>query len=451
MIPMPHQLAGARFLANRRTALLADMPRCGKTGAAIMAADYIMAETVLVITTASGRGVWKRGFADWSAFNRPLQVIEGQKKLDPKTAVAVAGWGGLTSPKIRSELLRRNWSLIILDESHAAKSFEAQRTMALYGLPLEGGRVLSKTTALINKGETIWCLTGTPLPNSPADAYPMMRALCPERLAASGDLPDVTTYKAFLSRYCVVKPKKIGWHRWIDVVIGGRNLEELRGRLDGFLLRRTQEHVGIRPPIYETFPLLVSDKVKREAQAGLDTAKVLAAAEAGDTKKLEITLGPLLRLTGEIKARAVVEVVRDEFDGGLDKIVLMAWHKDAMQILRDGLSTYGVVGIDGATSPAKRAEAEIRFRTDPKTRVFIGQIRAACEAIDLSAASELLFVETTFQPAMMGQAAQRISNVDQTKNTRVRVAVLADSIDEVLQASLMRKWVDIRKVITNAA
>lgn len=448
MIPLPTQLTGARFLASRRTALLADAPRVGKTGAAIIAADLVMADTILVITTASGRAVWKRGFADWSAFNRPLQVLDGPKKLNPDTAVAVAGWGGLTSPKIRSELLRRNWSLVILDESHAAKNFDAKRTAAVYGIPHEDGRILHHGTAIADRADAVWCLSGTPISNALNDLYPMMRALCPERLAGSDTLPDVTTYKAFLNRYCVVKPKKIGFHRWIDVVIGSRNEAELRARLDGFTLRRTQQDVGIREPIYETFPLLVSAKARREAEAGIDSAKVLAAAEAGDTKALEMHLGPLRRLTGEIKARAVVEAVRDEFDGGLDKIVLMAWHTDVLQILRDGLSTFGVVWIDGSVSGAKRAEAETRFRDDPKIRVFIGQIQAAGEAIDLSAASELMFVEASFSPKDMAQAAQRISNHGQAAQTRVRVAVLDGSIDEALQSVLLRKWTAIREVLS---
>jgi SWI/SNF-related matrix-associated actin-dependent regulator 1 of chromatin subfamily A len=180
-IPLPTQLSGAKFLASRRAALLADAPRVGKTGAAIIAADLVMADTILVVTTASGRAVWKRGFADWSAFNRPLQVLEGSRKLDPKTAIAVAGWGGLSSPKIRSELLRRPWDLVILDESHAAKNFDAKRTAAVYGVPFDDGRILHHGPAITNRAGAVWCLTGTPIPNAPNDLYPMM-----QRSARSG-------------------------------------------------------------------------------------------------------------------------------------------------------------------------------------------------------------------------------------------------------------------------
>lgn len=445
--PFPTQLSGAQFLANRKNALLADEPRVGKTGTAIIAADYCLDEKLLIVTTASGRPVWKRGLQDWSAFPRPVQILTEKNHLDPKIPSAIVGWGGLASPKVRAALLQRRWDRLILDESHWAKSFEAKRTQAAYGVLMHDGQALSASGGVAHTAAGVWCLSGTPLPNAPNDLYPMMRALCPHRLKASGDWPDVTRYDDFLKRYCVTKPKKIGNWKWIQVVIGGRNLEELRERLGDFMLRRTQQDVGIREPIYETLPLIVSDKIRREVEGDLDSQTILAAAEAEDTKSLEMHLGPLRRLTGEIKARAVVEAVEEEFACGLDKIVLMAWHKETMQILKEGLSQFGVVGIDGSTLPTKRAEAEQRFLNDPKIRVFIGQIQAAGEAIDLSAAATLWFVETSFTPKDMKQAALRITNHTQTRQALVRVCVLEGSIDEALQTILLRKWQSIREVL----
>ena len=70
MRPLPTQISGAAFLAQRRFALLADQPRVGKTGAAIMACDMALDASILVVTTASGRPVWRKAWADWSAAGR---------------------------------------------------------------------------------------------------------------------------------------------------------------------------------------------------------------------------------------------------------------------------------------------------------------------------------------------------------------------------------------------
>ncbi|MGE0211799.1 MAG: SNF2-related protein [Parvibaculaceae bacterium] len=447
--PLPTQLSGAKFLADRKAALLADAPRVGKTGAAIMAADYIFARKILIITTASGRAVWKRGLPEWSIFPRRVQVITETTTINPSTDCVIVGWPSIAEPKVRARLLRVEWDLIISDEDHYAKNFEAKRTQALYGLLDGDGARLLTSGALFAKAKRCWTLTGTPLPNSPFDMYPRLRALAPERLAgdAKREWPDVTREGDFKKRYCITRPKRISNFRSIDVIVGGRNERELAERLEGFVLLRTQEDVGIRPPVYETFPLGVTDQVRTRIERDVDTAKVLAAAEAGDTKALEMHLGPLRRLTGRIKAQLVVEALHDEFGCGLDKIVLGYWHKEVGEILRSGLSRYGVVGIDGSTPASTRQVAEDHFRNDPDMRVAVNQIAAAGEAVDFSAAATLWFVESSFIPKDMKQFALRITNHTQTRQCFVRVPVLEGSVDEALQQILLRKWTSIREVL----
>ena len=65
--------------------------------------------------------------------------------------------------------------------------------------------------------------------------------------------------------------------------------------------------------------------------------------------------------------------------------------------------------------------------------MFDGQIQAAGEAIDLSAARELWFVETIFSPGLLGQAAQRIAGPNQKRSAFVRVCLIEGSIDEALR------------------
>ena len=437
LTPLPHQLSGALFLSGRRTALLADAPRVGKTGTALIAADYIQARSVLIVTTASGRAVWRRAVKDWCQLPHDFTIL---------------GWPELATAKGREAALRP-FDLVILDESHNAKNFDAKRTQAVYGLP-DGG-LLRIEASIAAKASTVWALTGTPMPNSALDLYPMMRALCPDRLTAWGFPTDVSDFEAFADRYTFRRPKTVGWHRTIMVVRGPQTEREraqaeernaeLRARLDGFVLRRTQRDVGIRPPIYELMPI---EHQGRKPDNG-DAAAILAAAEAGNTRDLEMHLGPLRRITGTLKVPGVVRAVEDAFDGGLDKVVLAYWHRDVGDALCTGLGEYGVVRLDGSTSEKERATAEARFR-DPKNRVFVGQIQAAGEAIDLSASAELWFVESSFVPAQMAQAAMRITNHGQIRQAVVRVCVLEGSIDETLQAILMRKWVQIKEVLINA-
>lgn len=436
--PLPTQIEGALFLAQRQVALLADAPRVGKTGAALLAADMILARTILIVTTASGRGVWKAALPIWTQLDRSVAVVT-PKNAEADADVLIVGWPSVADAKVRAALMRRRFDLAILDEDHYAKSLEAKRTQAVYG---------DREQAVIRRARVVWPLSGTPYPHSPADGYPRLAALAPERLAADPDRgwPDVSDQGDFLHRYCQIRRKKLSGFNWIDVVVGGKNENELAARMAGFYLRRTQEDVGIRPPVYEDLPLVIDEKTRRQVNGNVDAVRVIEAAEKGQTRELEMHLGPLRRLTGEIKARMAADAVAEEFDCGLDRIALMYWHRDVGDILAEKLAKFGVVRLDGSTAPAARDAAVAAFQSG-EARVFLGQIVAAGEAIDLSASAVLWFVETSFTPKDQAQAALRITNHGQKRQAVVKVVTLAGTIDEAIQSRLRMLWTTIRKVM----
>lgn len=433
--PFPHQIEAARFLADRRTALLADEPRVGKTGAAIMAADYILAQNVLVITTASGRANMGREWGQWQEVHRTIQVVYDTSGRIPLNAdVVVIAWSIVTSEPVLAQLHKRKWDVLILDESHYAKGL-SKRTAAAFGL--------------VPRAANVWCLTGTPTPNGdPRELYPALRFLAPDRLGG-------LSYEQFEHRFCQMGISYASG-RPRPVFREGKNLDELRQRLDGWWLRRTQQDVGIREPIYALYGLHVSDFNKAfveqaSAIAGTVVDDILTAAEMGDTAFLELHLGPLRRVTGLLKARAVAAAIAEELeDGGLDKIVLMAWHTSVIDALRQELFGHGVVGIDGRT-PANARQGIVDDFTKGSARVFVGQIQACGEAIDLSAACNLMFVEPSFSPKDMHQAALRITNHNQRRQCVVRFAALTGSIDEAVMAVLARKVATIKEIWAHAS
>lgn len=444
MIPMPTQITDAHFLADRQRAFCWSACRTGKTGTAIMAADMIEAKTILVVTTASGRGVWRKAFHDWSDTPRRVRVIGS----DPagKTDVAIVSWE--MAKKLVGQFAKRP-GVTILDEDHKATNPEAQRTQHVYGRMVDDGETMLTDHAIVQPGDRVWHLSATPLPHDLGNAWARMRASCPERLLADPrrGWPDVTAFGAFREHYCRIGYKKLPNMERIPIMLEGKNAPELRARLDGMYVRRTQAEVGIKAPAYELLPLIVSAAARRELADVPHANKILAAADAGDTDALEKWLKPIRRLTGIVKAKAVVQAVTEEFEGGLPKIVLAYWHRDVGDILEEGLSKFGVVRLDGSTSMKGREAAARDFGT-PGVRVFLAQIEAACEAIDLSAANELWIVEFATSPRQMDQISKRITNVNQRGSTFVRACCIEGSIDEKLQASLMRLWRSIKEVVT---
>ena len=436
-----HQIAGAQFLASRQAALLADEQRVGKTAAAITACDYVMAENILVVTTASARAQWAREFREWG-LPRETRVIFSAKERVPEGGVVIVAWTMVA--ELREKLAARRWDVLLLDESHAAKNPGAKRTIAVFNTDP------AAPEGLYASADHVWCLSGTPVPNSPADLWPTLRALAPTRLMyyVPSDNGTPFEYDRFVERYCTYKMRHFNG-AWTKVIKGGKNLDELNERVKGFWLRRTQQDVGIRAPIYSTFALTV-DKLPPELRDSEDAQLVFDAMETGETETLEMHLGPIRRLTGHMKAHAVVAAATEMLEeGGLDKLVLMAWHTDVIDILYTGLARFNPVGIDGRTPAARRDVTARVFQQRADTRVFIGQIQAAGEAIDLSAAAELWFVEPSFVPKDMSQAAMRITNHSQKRQALVRVCALAGSIDEALMTILTRKVATIRTIMEN--
>jgi SNF2 family DNA or RNA helicase len=420
----PHQIEGARALASGLI-LLADEPRVGKTGAMVVAADLCLERKLLVVTTATNRAGMKRDIEQWQMLPRKVQVLHkaGQRIADDTDAVVVA-WSTLSGQA--DMLMRWRPDRVVLDESHYAKSYEAKRTMAAMSIAARF---------------PTWCLSGTPMPNSPLDLWPMLLTLAPSTVKGM-------TQDSFMERYCVVRRKWLAGEMK-PIVMGGKNEEELRERIKGLWLRRTQADVGITQPIYSTLLVEPTATTRRQILAAakdLNLEAILDAAETGETGSLDMHLGALRRMTGTAKAHLVADVVKEEFaDGRMSRVVLMCWHTETIDTLAQLLSAHDPVVLDGRTPPAKRLPVVEAFQNN-RAKVFIGQILAAGEAIDLSISRDLIFVEASFTPKDMKQAALRVTNLQRQRSCFVRIAAFAGSIDEALTAVLTRKVASIRKV-----
>lgn len=417
------------------------------TGAALLALKKLglpQREPILIVTTASGRAVWRRAVKDW--LDLPAYVVgDGKRDCEP---FYIVSWDQIRQSAVYAMLSACKFAVAILDEDHRAKNPETKTAQAIYGKFNKHGDRVAK--GLVTNIPWVWHLSGTPCPHDLGDMWCRLRSSAGHLLFAEikPGWPDVISFDAFRARYCVMRPKKLSAWRTIMVVMGGKNEAELRERIGGWMLRRTQKDVGIRPPVQELMPLIVSPAQRRELVADVQTREIIEAIENGDTSDLDMELGPLRRITGRIKAEAVVSAAKEWLeDNAGDKLVLAYYHREVGDALMTGLDAFVPMRIDGSTSGSFREVAQQRFSTDPRVRVFLAQIDAAGESIDLSAAPELWFCESSFSPKAMKQMASRISNVGQKRNTFVKVCFIEGSIDEAIQASLMRLWQSIREVV----
>jgi SWI/SNF-related matrix-associated actin-dependent regulator 1 of chromatin subfamily A len=402
---LPHQEIGRDFLVSHPRALLADGMRVGKSVQSIAACDTFQNACVLVICPASLREQWRRQFKQFGdQAPAVLWVVSYEEAVKRAAALGDAAW-----------------TVVILDESHYLKNRKSKRTKAVFEV-------------IVKNAQRVWCLTGTPSPNNASELWPMLRALFPETIMFDGKLMN---FWQFTKRFCVVRTTPFG-----EKIEGNRNTDELRCRMEPIMLRRPSSILGgVRLPDEPLYLDVAAAELKRlesELRAELGEAYRRDPEDMDDKVKARIG-----RLTGLAKVPALVERLKDEFDSGLDKVVIFAWHVDVIDALIAGLTDFCPCVVDGGTAQSQRQYMVDIFAANEECRVFIGNIKAAGVGLDLSAACELIFAETSWVPGDNDQAAMRITGVNQKRATRVRYAVLPGSIDERLTEVNRRKSADI--------
>ncbi|HET8881962.1 MAG TPA: DEAD/DEAH box helicase [Solimonas sp.] len=425
---LPYQEAGARFLADRPRAILADAPRVGKTPQAIAACDLVRAKHILTLAPAIARPNWLREFARFSWFGRPGRAIVKAKDA-PDPYLTVCSYDNVHNPRVFAKLSAMRWDVVIADEFHLLKNLATRRAEHAY--------------ALMAPAPYVWALSGTPAPNDAGELWPALSQF---------GITDMT-YWQFMKRYVEY------WeHPTFGVrITGNRNADELRALMAPHCLRRTLAEVAPEMPAQRVSSLVVEPGPISDAYQDSEFMARAREEESRLADALDAAQGQLesldpdearhyRRLVGLQKVQPLAELVGTELDAGMSCVVIFGWHTDVLAALRLALDRFGARVVDGRTSPAAREDAQAAFRLGI-CRVLVLQIITAGTAIDLSEADDALFAEWDWTPANNQQAAMRIVSQFKRRPTRVRYAAIADSVDERVMRAQEGKQNRIAEII----
>lgn len=412
-----YQRTGAKFLAENPAAFLADEQGLGKTIQVIAACDMLRLTKIVVICPAIAKINWRREFEKWGEVEREVKVFSYDKMTQSK--------------EVRNEIAKFEPDVIVIDEAHYLKNRQAKRTKYLYGQFCRGD-------GLVRFADRVWLLSGTPIPNDVSDFWTHLKAIWQYPL----NFTDYTVY------FCKTWTGQFGLK-----VLGNKaeRMAEFKTILSSIMLRRKTENV-----LKELPPLWWQDSVV-EVEGWDDMAHIESdherqavelilqnAVTQGDLSDKLGEIAPhmasLRRLTALAKAKPIAAQLAGELkDNAYEKVVVFAYHKAALEALREGLAEFNPAFIVGGLGNQER-QAEIdRFQTDAKCRVFIGQITACSTAITLTAANQVVFAEMDWVPAVNAQASKRCHRIGQSKPVIVRSFALANSTDEVVARTLAKK------------
>lgn len=424
----PYQKVGVEFFVNSGgKAMLCDEPGVGKSAQTLAYLVYTKKKRTLVVCPASVKFSWENEVKKWTELKS--QVIDGKtdfRTIDHDTNVVIVNYDVLK--KLFNELMKIEWDCVVGDESHLIKNNKAQRTKAF--------------KAIAKNSKSLLLLSGTPVLSRPVELWNALQLM---------DEKTWNNYWDFTRRYC-------GAHqtRWGLDVGGATNLEELQQRISRYFLRRRKEDVLKELP--EKVFIDVPVDMDNERQKEYDTAEKEFARYLRDYKKKKYTeitkamtaekltkINFLRQISVWGKVNSAREMIEGIVDSGQKVLVFSSFNAPLEKLME---SFPGSVMITGKTDVSTRGEIVNKFQTDESVKVFFGGTTAAGVGITLTAASYVIFLDYSWNPADMEQALNRAHRPGTTATHLTIYQIYSKgTIDEFMKKLLVKKQKVFDKII----
>ena len=294
---------------------------------------------------------------------------------------------------------------------------------------MQGRAILTLT----NKAKYMVAMSGTPLMNNPLDLYFPMKWLGYEN----------HSFYQFKQHYC----KLGGWGG--SQVVGYKNLEEIRAMMDNIMLRRLKTEVLDLPEKIRKIEYV--DMTPKQAQI----YKEVYNGVMSELQKIKFSNNPLsmmIRLrqatgwTGILsqtvqesaKMDRMIELIEEISASGQKAIVFSNW-ESITEVAREKLKEYKPAYITGATKADERMKEVDRFQNDAKCKVIIGTIGAMGTGLTLTAAQNVIFLDSPWNMALKAQAEDRAHRIGTKGTVNIITLCCRDTIDERIEEIVQKK------------
>jgi SNF2 family DNA or RNA helicase len=420
------------------------------------------ADRIVVVCLNTLTGNWVKEANAWGLPNTIACVGDKDKRLKIIKGdwnVLAINYESMRSPEIRDALIAQRPRGLCYDEIQRVKDRTAQQT--------KGARKLS--LAVRENGGVIIGLTGTPVVKSPLDLWSEFDILHPGPNPKSHPL-DYGNYYGFESGVCNKKPHPRLGHRVPIYEYPDHKLEELKRRIAPLAREATKAECLdlpgqlFAPPVLlemgdeqgKVYKALRDDYIcflegaapPAVASARLKSYGLTSISENDKAKEMFGDYGQTLNRQVSVTFATTLMTRLQQISSGFIKTddgetrelpnVKREWLKEYLPMLSDPVGdhktvlmcrfTYdvaylsalcdelgiGYVSLSGANS-SQAAEIVARFQTDPKVRVFIGNMAVASAGITLTAADSMVYYDCSFNGEHRRQSIDRIYRIGQTR------------------------------------
>ena len=434
--PYAYQKEGIKFLASNKNAILADDMGLGKTLQAISAAVLVKGKKVLIICPSSAKYNWAEEINKFAP-NAGYIVVDGnkserQKMLLTKSKIMfyIINYDALLSLLDIVQVLKID--IIILDEAHRIKNRQAKRTKAV--------RKINAPYKFL--------LTGTPLMNRIDELWSLLKFIQPNQWPG---------YDTFVKQYC----EKGGYQN--REIIAPKNIDELKNKMNPIMLRRRKDEVlkDLPEKIYQDCYIDLDPKTmsiykqaENEARAYITQNKSIAinGIFAKLTRLKQIAVAPEILGAQHQSAKVIeCEKIVDEILSTDGKVIIYSQFKDVTTHLETLFNKKGIslVHINGSVSARDRQILVNEFQNNNECKIFLGTTQSCKEALTLTAANYVIFMDKLWNPQDNRQAADRAYRIGQKNTVNIISLIAKNTIEERIEKTLMNKQDLFDMVIEN--
>lgn len=468
--PFQHQLDTLKFDIDRKAYgkksgfLLADEMGCGKTCSVINLATYAHkyegAKHCLIICCLNGSkynweeeieiqtqgkykgyilgsrkrrdgGINKVGSGATKLEDLELNKMYGKKGTESLPYFIITNIETLRTKKNRKYTITQKLidminsgeiSMIAIDEIH----YHASPTSA------QGKQLLQIKKKITRPVEWV-PMTGTPIVNKPTDLFLPLRLI---------DAHNINSYYLWCQEFCVYGG--FGDHQ----IIGYKNIPKLKQLLFNNMLRRLKMNILDLPPkIYHTEYVEntpYQEKMYKEIKGELleQQGRIIESMNplAQFTKLRQVTGCPEvvdknLKIDKSYPSKNAklvksIQLITDIVENGEKVIVFSNWLEPLRTLYRFIAKKYKVCVYTGTMTQEEREKHKAAFLQNRDCKILIGTIGALGASHNLSAATNVIFLDEPWTAATKIQAEDRAHRADSKYPVNIYTIITRDSLDE---------------------
>jgi len=420
----PYQVEGVAHLTQGNR-ILADDMGLGKTIQSLSAAKEILADNphykVLIVTLKSLVTQWRREFQKW--VGEDIAIMESGEEV-PDARWVITHYEGLfesvkdqqgNRKMVAKKIPKRH--VLIVDEAHMCKSRDAKRTKAVRDLA--------------RRSEYTWLLTGTPMPNRPAEAWMLLNILD----------SSFSSFWKWARKYLVVYHN--GWALETAGIRQDRS-DDWSQMLGEYMLRRERGLLDL-PDLTEESMYVEMTKRQKKLYEQIRIKMIGMVTE----EKMILAPNPLTQLMRLRQVANDPRLVESRYRSGktnwlceyakthTEKTLVFTSFAKYAALLHDELK--GSAMITGTMGSGERDKELARFQTSEDCNILIGTTGAMSMGLNITEASVVIFADLPWTPDEYRQAYSRVHRWGQEKPVHVIKLLTEFSVDEHLDEILANK------------